>query len=572
MSYPYSGLVLIERLAKQHQNKHPGLFQQGTFILNWRAKVGSFPHPDVETLVSAGEPCGSWKPETGRPEDKRNVGQNWDGFEALPLHGYIPAASIRGMVRAWVQGQSPELQTRMEQLLGFQRGNTIQAGKIVFLDAFPENPTQLSLDIVNPQQNFQVYHEGQSTPLSQYTLGDGHGAIPIRIAIRGIPGSKITDDDVHEVWSWVERAINALGVGSRTASGYGSITVPDSSIKPSAPTLFPGYASKQLSFKLYSQGNAGPYSKTMEFRPSHWRGWLRSWLLRFFLGVMTRANAELTVTELMGGIEPETVKGKIRLKVLPGQIWGEKSEDEPYFYSWSGDLILSAPQSASEPLLNEVILPILRMAVMLGGAGRGWRRPLHIFEMRNNNDNRWDSSRGSHLVVNHRVKPPNQDAMNKPFGLGVKPEDWQRIYGKWSEQIQSLYPDRYLAAGSGENAESISPTTCSIYVVPGPQKEPIDRANHLWAVTDRFATRGDGMDLIYKPKYKRKAAVGGDAANGNAHCSWVSIKRISKPVDCQEVVCLFLGKNDRLRLNFLSDLANIDRAVYVFGKKPDRSD
>ena len=570
MSYPYSGLTLIERLAKQHQNKHPGLFRQGTFVLNWRAKVGSFPHPDVETLVSAGEPCGSWKPGTGRPEDKRNVGQNWEEFDELPLYGYIPAASIRGMVRAWVQGQSSKLQTRMEELLGFQHGDKIQSGKIVFLDAFPENPTQLSLDIVNPQQNFQVYHEGQSTPLSQYTLGNGHEEISIRIAIRGIPGSKITDDDVQEVWSWVEQAVNALGVGSRTASGYGSITVPDSNIKPFAPTLSPGYASKQLSFKLYSQGNAGPNVKKMEFRPSHWRGWLRSWLLRFFLGVMTRANAELTVTELMGGIEPNAVKGKIRLKVLPGQVWGKKSEKEPLFYSWSGNLILTSPQTASEPLLNEVILPILRMAVMLGGAGRGWRRPLHIFEMTDRRGNRWDSPRGCHVVFTHRVKPPNQEATNKLFGLGVKPEDWQTTYTKWCEKVESLYRDRFLAAGSGENAESISPTTCSIYVVPGPEKEPIDRADHSWAVTDRFATRGEGMDLIYKPKYKRKSAVGGDAANGNAHCSWVSIKRISKPADCQEVVCLFMGQDDRLRLDFLSDLAKIDGAIHLFGRQPEQ--
>jgi len=76
--YPYSGLKLIELLEKQHQNRsaQTGLFKTGIFSLFWRAKVGSFPHPDLETLVSAGEPCGVWKPQQGRAEDKRNVGEN----------------------------------------------------------------------------------------------------------------------------------------------------------------------------------------------------------------------------------------------------------------------------------------------------------------------------------------------------------------------------------------------------------------------------------------------------------------------------------------------------------------
>jgi CRISPR-associated protein Cmr6 len=56
----YSGTKLIDALAKQHQKRsQAGLFKSGVFTLDWRSKVGSFPHPDQETLVSAGEPCGA---------------------------------------------------------------------------------------------------------------------------------------------------------------------------------------------------------------------------------------------------------------------------------------------------------------------------------------------------------------------------------------------------------------------------------------------------------------------------------------------------------------------------------
>jgi CRISPR-associated protein Cmr6 len=110
----YTGIQLINLLEKQHQKRsQSGLFKKDTFIIQWRAKVGSFPHPDVETIVSAGEPCGAWPPKS---EDKRNVGENWQQLRTLPLNGYIPGSCIRGLVRAWAKAwekQRPEIKARM---------------------------------------------------------------------------------------------------------------------------------------------------------------------------------------------------------------------------------------------------------------------------------------------------------------------------------------------------------------------------------------------------------------------------------------------------------------------------
>lgn len=115
----YTGIQLINLLEQQHQQRsQSGLFKKGTFTIQWRTKVGSFPHPDVETIVSAGEPCGAWRPTQGRPGDKRNVDQNWEYLRDVPLNGYIPGASIRGLVRAWVE-QRPEISSRMRDLLGY---------------------------------------------------------------------------------------------------------------------------------------------------------------------------------------------------------------------------------------------------------------------------------------------------------------------------------------------------------------------------------------------------------------------------------------------------------------------
>ncbi|MFM6477683.1 MAG: RAMP superfamily CRISPR-associated protein, partial [Dolichospermum sp.] len=352
----YTGIELINLLEKQHQKRsQSGLFKKDTFTIQWRAKVGSFPHPDVETIVSAGEPCGAWRPGQGRrPEDKRNVGENWQQLRTLPLNGYIPGSCIRGLVRAWAK-ERPEIRPKMYQLLGYQENDKITPGKIEFLDAWPETATKLSLDIVNPQQEFQVYHQGQCTPLSLYTLGNGEDKIPVIVAIRGIP-EKATEEEVSEVWEWVRQALSLYGVGSRTASGYGALKT---SVAAQNPTPDPNYLVKQFEFSLYSQGSAGPHTQTMELRPSHWRGWLRSWLMRFFLGVMPENLAKLTVAELMGEIDAgdgKSRKGCVRLQMIQGKPWEERSENQPSFYLWKGKLQISAPKD----ILNKIILPIIR--------------------------------------------------------------------------------------------------------------------------------------------------------------------------------------------------------------------
>ena len=570
----YTAPLLTELLLKQQQKRNQSeLFRQGKFTIRWRAKVGSFPAPDIETIISAGEPCGTWSPKAGcpknlkRPEDKRNVGENWNYFSELPLYGYIPASGIRGLVRSWVLKQKKdELRQKMEELLGVQQQDTITAGKIEFFDAYPEKPTKLSLDIVNPQQSFQVFHQGQSTPLSFYTLGDGNTSIPVKVAIRGVH-PHASQEDVDKVWGWVEQALTLYGVGSRTASGYGSLK-PATEVKLKQPS---GYTKKTFSFTLYNQGCAGPNINKMELRSTHWRGWLRSWALRFFLGVMSEVDAQRTVGELFGTIEPEAIAGCVRLKMIKSKTWAEKSENEPDFYTWKGNIEISAPKD----ILNKIILPIIKFAASVGGVGRGWRRPLHIFMMRN--DRR--ASRGTHLRLT--TKSQTQDKMVLWAINPKKPELWQQIYQKWRNDVKKEWSDKYITnANRSLQAEIFAPHTCAIYVVPYPEKEPIDIKNSNWEFTNPLDTRGEGMDLIYDPDYKRKRDVGGSAAGGgNSHCSWVSIKRVkaSHPdenidTDCQEIVCLFLGgtnsNSQGLRARFLRELANIEGATHLFGVRP----
>jgi CRISPR-associated protein Cmr6 len=576
MNYPYSGLQLMALLEKQHQKRSQAeFFKAGTFTLQWRTKVGSFPHPDVETIVSAGEPCGAWKPSQGRAEDKRNVGENWEVLRELPLHGYIPGASIRGIVRLWAK-QRPEIESRMLDLLGNQDEGGITAGRVEFLDAWPETPTQLSLDIVNPQQGFQVYHEGQSTPLSLYTLGDGAKAIAVRVAIRGIPG-QVSGEEVAEVWQWVQHALSRYGIGSRTASGYGAVKSPkEFKPQPDLRRFNPNDATKPFEFSLYSQGSAGPDMRTMELRAAHWRGWLRSWVLRFLLGVMSQRDAEITLGELLGTLQSPadnlSRKGCVRLQISVGET--ESSDQQPPFYGWKGQLTLSAPKE----ILNSIILPIVRVAVSVGGVGRGWRRPLHIFHMNNGRA----AARGTYLRLTHKVKKKDADEWKTVlYSLSTKPGDWSKLYEDWRSAVKAQWSDRVIAGYNNPAAEVFSPQTCAVYVLPGPHAEPVDWNDMEWLETDSVNTRGDGMELVYKTgtpqNYKRNPDLGGNAGNGGAYCSWVSVKRIGVPnqaegTECQEVVCLFMGGQtpgaNHVRSRFLKDLSITAGQTHLFGVTP----
>jgi CRISPR-associated protein Cmr6 len=567
----YSGTKLVDALVKQHQKRsNSELFKSGEFILDWRSKVGSFPHPDGETLVSAGEPCGSWRTVTltkrekdsngkwqdkkyqSRPEDKRNLDHNLESLAILPLNGYVPAASIRGIVRAWVS-QHPDLIRRMKELLGYQDGSKIIAGKIEFLDAFPIEATKLTLDIVNPQQDFQVFHTGSASPLSLYTLGDGRKKVEIKVAIRGCRGADA--DDVDTVWEWVQQALSTHGVGSRTASGYGALTAPIGyQPKPELSKLKEGCASKTLGFTLYSQGCGGINPKVSdELRPTHWRGWLRSWVLRFLLGVMSRDNAELTANELFGSLNQ---KGLVRLQVRIHTP--DLSRDRPIFYRWKGTLELTAP----EDILNEIILPVIKIAVRVSGVGKGWRRPLHIV-------NGW--SRGCHVELTRSLT----DVTNStPSKLDLAGNDLNLIYDVWKDAAIKNWHDRYQENLPSIEAEVFSPASCAVYKVSGTAQNPIDIKTLTWIDKEPKGNRGKGMELIYDDNYKRKSDVGGnikDREHPKSNCSWVSIKRVNgaKPEDrCQEIVCIFMGNNRQLRSQFLADLAKIPGAVHLFGRQP----
>lgn len=643
---PKTATLLLNLLDEQHTKRSQNLFKKGTFTLSWRAKVGSTPFPNVETLVSAAEPCGrlDWRAQPSadsfdysqRPPEKEGTEKVPEYFGSLselaktykyiPLNGYIPGSAIRGIVRSWAMQQSANIRHTVSDLLGKQNHDKITPGKIEFLDAWPEQGTSLSLDVVNPQEKFQVYHdnEKQPAPHAFYTLGDGSRSVPFTLAIRGIP-SKATDEDVDIVWQWLMQALAEHGLGGRTASGYGLL---ESAATTELPPN-PNHQAQRFDFTLYTQGIEGAIQgkNQMELRPSHWRGWLRSWTLRFLLGVMSENNAKIVLEELFGTIEStidgQHRKGCVRVQLLPkeaGHAWGElskRSNNSPDFYIWKGQIQISAPQD----ILESILLPIIKIATSVGGVGRGWRRPLHFFVKETKDGRRTlKFSRGTHLIL-------TRTGDSNPYQLSLDSDQWDSLYTDWCKDVQNKWGKR--GKPSNLSAEVFSRKTCAVYAVPGPTEEPIDfdgsRSNQAlrqssnslamarpprpgqrssnssaannnaqrsqtvqWVTFRSSETRGRGMNLIYstrdsKPSrdYKGNPQLGGKAAGGpkSSFCSWASIRRVDNAnpkvkTQCQEIVCLFMGgvdaklKPEHVRSKFLQDLARIPGSIHLFGQQP----
>ncbi|WP_244353021.1 hypothetical protein [Thermostichus vulcanus] len=227
-----------------------------------------------------------------------------------------------------------------------------------------------------------------------------------------------------------------------------------------------------------------------------------------------------------------------------------------------------------------ILLPIIRVAVMTGGVGRGWRRPLHLFMMERRGGDPIPASRGSHLTLDIKIK-----GEFKKVGISLDPAKWDELYQGWYQKVEQLWPERLLTGSQNPNYEAFSPSSCAVFAVPGPDQDPIessdDSSDSKWVdPNDVASTRGDGMELVYRSdqtrNYKRNPDLGGNAAQGNAHCSWVSIRRHKirhKQADtqCQEVVCLFMGgvqaSSQHVRSQFLDDLSSLEGSLHLFGLK-----
>jgi CRISPR-associated protein Cmr6 len=166
-----------------------------------------------------------------------------NGFTWHPALGtpYLPGSTVKGLVRAWMEEFTDQTEEERQQWFGSRLkkdGNPEdnQTGELIFFDALPINEPQLAIDIMTPHMG-KWYEKGDDAGqvMNADTLpGDWHAPVPVpflvsrntqlMFSVAPRPGSSLEMEPVTEA---LENALAWLGVGSKTAIGYGHMNRKD---------------------------------------------------------------------------------------------------------------------------------------------------------------------------------------------------------------------------------------------------------------------------------------------------------------------------------------------------------
>jgi len=168
---------------------------------------------------------------TGNPNPLEN-GLQWHRGLGVP---YLPGSSLKGLTRAWadiaakVDPSSPVAGGDVTRMFGPRNvSKSPQAGTVIFLDALPCAPVRLEADVLTP--HYRPYYEGVGencppadwylpSPVLFATVAENQ---PFLFTI--LPrGGRDTGgvDDVALAITLLKDALLNLGIGAKTAVGYG---------------------------------------------------------------------------------------------------------------------------------------------------------------------------------------------------------------------------------------------------------------------------------------------------------------------------------------------------------------
>ncbi len=186
--------------------------------------------------------CKSGKPLHFRTTGRLVVGLGYNhpvenGFTFHHTLGvpYLPGSTVKGLVyayaRDWEQAPAADL-TRIfgSSVVRERNGETSrvasQAGSVLFLDALPVEPPTLEPEVMTP--HYGPWYASGDPP------ADWHNPVPIPfLAVASgaeflfglLPRKADTMSDVEQCARWLEAALTTLGIGAKTAVGYGRMEV-----------------------------------------------------------------------------------------------------------------------------------------------------------------------------------------------------------------------------------------------------------------------------------------------------------------------------------------------------------
>lgn len=149
-----------------------------------------------------------------------------NGFAWHPTLGtpYLPGSSVKGAAKAWANHWAERDDQLVARIFGSPGQDSKDTGSIIFFDAIPWAPVRLEADVMTP--HYAPYYQGQGcpppadwhspTPIPFLTVAAGQGFL-FAVAPRRAADAA----DVPVVLQWLEEVLSCLGVGGKTAVGYG---------------------------------------------------------------------------------------------------------------------------------------------------------------------------------------------------------------------------------------------------------------------------------------------------------------------------------------------------------------
>jgi CRISPR-associated protein Cmr6 len=147
---------------------------------------------------------------------------------------YLPGSSVKGLVRAWAERWA-EPKSPIEDIrrifgpsaddLREHKDLKANVGSVVFLDAVPTTAVQLKADVMTPHYGPYYQDDSGNTPPA-----DWHSPVPVPFLVVekdqtflfGImPRRSANTEDCERVKEWLDKALEWLGAGAKTAVGYG---------------------------------------------------------------------------------------------------------------------------------------------------------------------------------------------------------------------------------------------------------------------------------------------------------------------------------------------------------------
>ena len=169
-----------------------------------------------------------------------------------PIYGfpYLPATGLKGLAHAYAALE--EADAEKKERLGAIFGSQSAAGTVLFLDAWPEAWPEVGpkvwpvveVDILNNHHR-EYYTTGGQSGGEVSAPGDWENPVPVYFlavapdTVFRFCVAKLTEqtpaDDVCLAAEWLQKGLQVLGAGAKTAAGYGYFSEPEPYDLPPPP-------------------------------------------------------------------------------------------------------------------------------------------------------------------------------------------------------------------------------------------------------------------------------------------------------------------------------------------------